>query len=440
MMFLRILGLLKSIKGRLFSTGSCPGKTLSLFYFSISLVLFLSMTISVHAQEDKTVYGFFSNETSSTYLKMIIIGEVVGVEKASEIEGKPKKMLIDLDTRPDTVTIKVIRNPGIKIGQTLYLVEKNADHDSFKNGNIVGQIKVVSIYKTTFFGQQLRAEGHLRLIEDKIMTDDNIMTVAMPIESERLQEAIVTKKQGDYFATKGDFSSALTYYKKSIRLDENYPDAHYALAKLHNTDGEGYISAAFEFSLAWAHKDKFQNELEKFEFYLDYARFLINKYKIEAPKQISKDIETCIEVSKEALKISQKSFEPYYYLAEANYIIYRNSNHFYKNLRPETEEEAKERSKMREENNIRYEDIEKNLEIALKLRPQSYKVHSLAVIFYYESLGEFSSDNVSAVDKIRKDKLIEKIKYHGKNYRLYLPKNVTPDKNILTFIDTVNSR
>ena len=185
------------------------------------LLLFLfSISLFAVSKEDKIVYAF-RDTGSGNYSKMVVIGETVSIDKASMVDNNKidkDLMEIGVDLRPDMLTVKVLHNPGIRVGQTLYLIEKNPDHISYKDGNIVGQIKVISIFTTSFFGQQLRGEGYLRLIDNKVMT------VAMPIESESLEEAIVLKKQGDYFSAKGDIANAISYYKKSIKMDKNYPE------------------------------------------------------------------------------------------------------------------------------------------------------------------------------------------------------------------------
>ena len=129
-------------------------------YFILLLSLICSNSVFSVSKEDKIVYAF-RDTGSGNYSKMVVIGETVSIDKASMIDEKKidkDLMEIGVDLRPDMLTVKVLHNPGIRVGQTLYLIEKNPDHISYKDGNIVGQIKVISIFTTSFFGQQLRGD------------------------------------------------------------------------------------------------------------------------------------------------------------------------------------------------------------------------------------------------------------------------------------------
>ncbi|MCE9501928.1 MAG: tetratricopeptide repeat protein, partial [Leptospira sp.] len=187
---------------------------MKLMLYYICIFLFSGLSLPAVTKGDKVVYAF--RDTSSHHIKMIVIGETVSIEKASCLESEKNCLLGDklgVDTSLDNVTVTVHNSSGLKIGQTLYLLEKNPDHKSYRDGNIVGEIKVQSIFNTTFFGLQLRGDGYLRLIENKPMT------VARLMESENIEEAALFKKQGDYFVAKGDVPTAIKNYKKSISLD-----------------------------------------------------------------------------------------------------------------------------------------------------------------------------------------------------------------------------
>lgn len=127
-----------------------------LLFLPFLLVTFLS----AQSPSDRLAFAFRS-QTSLDPLRMIVVGEVVGIEKASFYEVDKLSQELEVDTRPDTVTIKVADPKGIRVGQTLYLLEKNQDHKTFRDGNIVGMITVKSVYLTTFFGWQVRGEGVL---------------------------------------------------------------------------------------------------------------------------------------------------------------------------------------------------------------------------------------------------------------------------------------
>jgi tetratricopeptide (TPR) repeat protein len=401
---------------------------------NITFILFLTLCNSLFSvsREDKIVYAFRDTGTGN-YSKMVIIGETVSIDKASMIDDNTKidkdLMQIGVDLRPDMLTVKVLHNPGIRVGQTLYLIEKNPDHISYKDGNVVGQIKVVSIFNTSFFGQQLRGEGYLRLIDNKVMT------VAMPLESESLEDAIVLKKQGDYFVAKGDIANAISYYKKSIKMDKNYPESHYALGKVHTTSGEGYVSAGYEYKIAWNSRDKFLDLHEKHQFYLDYMKYLLNRFETEAYKNtnVATDLDASLEVSKEALKMSPSNFDAHYSISYAYFLYFLKMRDTQPKI--DTDEKmAEEKAMLRKKTEEYLVKSQESLEKALKIRHQDYKIQTLALLLYFEKLRDLPNrESLSQVTE--RNELKSKIEFHGKQYLIYKPKSKKMDKRIRDILE-----
>jgi len=397
---------------------------------TILLILFISYSVFSVSREDKIVYAFRDTGTGN-YSKMVVIGETVSIDKASMIDDNTKidkdLMQIGVDLRPDMLTVKVLHNPGIRVGQTLYLIEKNPDHISYKDGNVVGQIKVVSIFNTSFFGQQLRGEGYLRLIENKVMT------VAMPIESESLEDAIVLKKQGDYFVAKGDVANAISFYKRSIKMDKNYPEPHYALGKIHTTSGEGYVSAGYEYKIAWNNRDKFVDQHEKHLFFQDYMKFLLNRFETEAYKNtnLTTDLDTCLEVSKEALRMSPSNYDTFYSVSYSYFLYFLKM----RDSQPKIDTEEKmaiERVSLRKKQEDYLGKAQENMEKAIKIRHQDYKIQTLAISLYFEKLRDIPNPETHLTER---NDLKSKIEFHGKQYLIYKPKSKKMDKRIKDIIE-----
>ncbi|ASP42673.1 hypothetical protein AMR47_17550 [Leptospira interrogans] len=65
--------------------------------------------------------------------KMILVGETVLYDKVKPIEEKGKNKHLDIgdDTTADLVTIKINFDPGLTVGQTLYLIVKDIDHKNY---------------------------------------------------------------------------------------------------------------------------------------------------------------------------------------------------------------------------------------------------------------------------------------------------------------------
>lgn len=392
-------------------------------FYSIFLVIVIPL-FSV-SREEKYIYTFKSaNDIDHT--KMLVIGETISIEKASVLETKLEQNMMDIDSRPDTVTVKILYNPGLRVGQTLYLIEKSPDHDSFKDGNIVGQINVVSVFNTSFYGQRLRGEGYLRLIEDKTMT------VAMPIGSEKLNEAKIVKKQGDYFFVRGDYSNAIFSYRKAIKLDSFYPDPHYALAKLHLKDGEGYVSAGFEFLQAYKNRDKFSEENEKFEFLLDYINYINYRHKTELVASKSRieeasanELKKAILIYQEAKAIHGNSYPLEYAITETYFLLYD----FAKDLPGSVSTRN-----MQEE----YFELASQSIDSLLIKPKNdYKLYRLATLIYNDRLNKLQQGrNIPVSKRETIEHLTAKRKKYLNKYLTLKPAREKTDPAILMITES----
>jgi tetratricopeptide (TPR) repeat protein len=344
------------------------------------------------SQEEQLAFAFRS-QNSLEPTRMIVVGDVISVEKASDFEADKVAAEIEVDTRPDAVTIKIRDPKGIRPGQVLYLLEKNLDHKTFRDGNIVGMITVKSVFQTTFFGWQVRGEGYLRLIEDRPMT------VALPLDTTKYEEAVLAKKKGDYFAAKGKNEEAIRMYKKSISLDPKFPDTHFALGKVHIKDGEGYISAKYEFMQAWKNRERFSNKQEKLLFYLEYMRFLIVLQKTDLNPS-EEDLVKLSQIAKEARLINEKNYEVWLYSFEIAYL---------QSLRTNLIADGKT---ARIQKDGWTTEAESALEKALKIRKADFYIHNLACEFFNSKWKEMRG---TPKEKEYRDKLVE----HGKAMKLY---------------------
>ncbi len=359
-------------------------------FWAILFLLFQIFPLVAQTTEERTTFAFRSIGSREP-VRMIIVGEIVSIDKVSVFEVDRMSQELGVDTRMDTVTIKVSDPKGIRVGQTLYILEKDPDHKTYRDGNIVGEVTVKSVFQTTFFGWQVRGEGYLRLIEDRPMT------AARAIETAKFDEAILSKKKGDYFLAKGKPEEAIRNYKTSISLDPNYPDAHYALGKVHWQDGEGYVSSAREYSIAWKNRERFSTKEENLLFYLDYMRFLLFLHKTEGGDS-SKHLDTLASVVKESKKLAPKNFENHLYSAEMSILQMQR-------MTPATPEERKQ-----------YEDWSEKAEEALdranRIRSADFYLQKLACEFYNLKWKEMRNTHK---ERDYREKLIE----HGKLLRMY---------------------
>ncbi|MCB1193404.1 MAG: tetratricopeptide repeat protein [Leptospiraceae bacterium] len=405
-------------------------KSLVVFIFFVALACFPNVAVGESSFNDNIIYAFKDTQSNSRGKKMVIIGETVSIDKATVFEAKKQDIMLDYDTRPDIATVRISYNPGIKIGQKLYLIEKHPDHVSYKDGNIVGEITVKSIFKTTFFGQQLRGIGRLRLIGNRTMT------VAMDTTSDKIEKALIAKKEGDYYYAKGEIEKAIKSYKEAIHYDSLYPEVHSALGKLHINGGEGYISAGYEYRLAWEHKHKFLDEHEKFEFLKNYINFLIYKFKIENKKRnfSIKDLVTALEVQEEAEKLEKNNFDISLSTAKVYYYLYKYAKSGIIKEIIVLREEKKKKEKLNAEKCLEYTG--KYLDKAAQGRKQDKELHKMAIYYYMEKLNNIGENSFDASGK---NDLREKLLYHAKNFKKYKYNSKSDDKIVNQILYKIES-
>ncbi|TGL70399.1 tetratricopeptide repeat protein [Leptospira kmetyi] len=344
-------------------------------FFPILFCILFGQTLSAR----ELVYAF-REPGKPEKEKMILIGETVLYDKVKPIEeeGKNKNLDIGVDTRADLVTIKINYDPGLRVGQILYLIEKDFDHKNYKNGNIVAQIEIKSIFQTSFIGKRARGIGNLGLVKDR-----NLM-VAAPLVSEKIESAIVERKKGDYHLSRNEIAESIRSYKHTISLDPSSPMGHYRLGLLYKKTGEAYVSAGAEFSMAWKNRKRFGNSQEELEFYAEYIDYLNHKYEIEGFKNAA-ILSKTMEVIQEAFKLTKSDSELLIRSALTYYYLYREES--------KSGKTPSGASTNRKRSDTYYEIAEKLTKNADKLDPSDYRIHLLACKLYLDKIGELTSES-----------------------------------------------
>ncbi|WP_429946395.1 tetratricopeptide repeat protein [Leptospira yasudae] len=357
-------------------------RSFRIFFLLLPILLNLLPLGKMDARE--LVYAF-RDPGKSEKEKMILVGETVLYDKVKPIEeeGKNKHLDIGVDTRADLVTIKINYDPGLRVGQILYLIEKDFDHKNYKNGNIVAQIEIKSIFQTSFIGKRARGIGNLGLVKDR-----NLM-VAAPLVSEKIEPAIVERKKGDYYLARNEIAESIRSYKHTISLDPSSPMGHFRLGLLYKRTGEAYVSAGAEFSMAWKNRKRFVNSQEELEFYVEYIDYLNHKYETEGfknPAALSKSM----EVIQEAFKLTKTDSELLINSALTYYYLYREES---KAAQTPIKADSSpiHASKNRKRSDTYYTIAEKLTKDADKLNPSDYRIHLLACKLYLDKIGELTS-------------------------------------------------
>ncbi len=258
--------------------------------------------------KDQTIYVYAFESYRSVYpKKTILVGEIKSKVKRAEIIDK-ESPIKEYDLRKDQVTVKVINNKGLKVGQKLYVVYKDPHHEKFKNAYIVGEITVVSILNHPFYGLVLTGVGNLLRVREGFF-------VVRTLESENIEAAYLLKRKGDTYFNDGNYEKAIQEYRKAIHKDSDLVEAYVSLGKLYWTiylKENSFIdlqSTLQQFRIAWKLKDKFRYNFDYYEFINYYFSslleyFLIEKYKKPKHPETLAMLLDLLSLSEECEKIS----------------------------------------------------------------------------------------------------------------------------------------
>ncbi|TGK12395.1 tetratricopeptide repeat protein [Leptospira fletcheri] len=373
--------------------------------------------------------------------KMVLIGETMMFDKVKpiEYEGQYKNLELGYDIRPDIVTVKVHYDPGIRPGQVLYLIEKDFDHETFKDGNIVGQIEVKSVFQTAFIGKQLRGIGYLGIAKEKVLS------VAYPLSSEQTGPALVERKKGDYHYARNEIPEAIQAYRKSIRLDPSAPTAHYRLGILYlneSPDPQGVatcsgilpMSAGAEFASAWKKRGRFESDQDMIRFAREYVSFLNCKSE-QSPSflkgsGIPEELYRAEEVARSGFQVSRSDYELLVRSAETFYKFYLAYSP--KKVQQRTGSSPEESAQLRNKQDKSWEIAERLLKEARTDNETDYRIHRITALLnakrFLEISGGINSTTIAPEAAFFRKKALSAIQ----SYKQYKPKNVPGDPDILT--------
>ncbi|MEQ8351639.1 MAG: tetratricopeptide repeat protein [Leptospiraceae bacterium] len=222
------------------------------------------------ARERREIVYAFRNYERARPMKMILVGEIKSKIKAAQSFDRESPYQ-NYDVRKDQVTVRVMNREGLRVGQKLYVIEKNPHHKKYRNGLIVAEITVESILNNPFYGWVLTGQGNLLRVREG-------QFVARTLESENLEQARVIKKRGDMFMDRGEFEKAIAAYQDALRADKNLPEAHAALGELYlkeaRDSGEYPVRALSSLQKAWQNREHFYYASETFAFSINYMETL----------------------------------------------------------------------------------------------------------------------------------------------------------------------
>lgn len=182
----------------------------------------------------------FRSYGDSSPRKMLLIGQVTG--KGQSI-STTRKRILDYDTRELVLTAKISESDGLRVGDKIFIIQKNPDHKSFKDGLIIAEAQVFSIFKTEFQGTMLKARGNIAMVT-------NQHYVARPDYSKERKMAFDLYKKGEKYQYTGEIDKAIRYFQESLAMDPERPESYVRLSKIFLTL-EREPEARHYFKKAW---------------------------------------------------------------------------------------------------------------------------------------------------------------------------------------------
>lgn len=272
---------------------------------SLAFFCFILPATLLSRGNSEVIYAY-RNFQGISPIKMILVGEIKSKIKSAEIFDKDSPFQ-DYDTRLDQVMVRVVNREGIKPGQKLYVIDKNAHHEKYRNGLIIGEIIVDSILTNPFYGLALTGKGILLRVREG-------QFVARTLETENLEKALQIKRGGDALKSRGQTAQAISEYLKAISADVDLADAHSALADLYAKEaaetGEYPIRSISHYRKAFKHRQNFDTNLDRYRFYVNYLATLrqareITENRYRNNENVPTEITDAIIVAEECMKISK---------------------------------------------------------------------------------------------------------------------------------------
>lgn len=266
-----------------------------------TLVIFSFYVSNSHAS--KKLNHNYENKLKVLYTERDVLGwDTVLKGKILSIESRinSNKDSLKYNQSITRIVVRLISSEGIKIGDTLYIInDRNL---------IISKIKVKTVFKSRTFGFMLVGEGNQSLakIGDRVV---------QRFEKKSFKHPFIYKVRGDYYNEIGKTGEALSLYNKTIRLDAGNPEAHLSLGYIYlNNNLIGF--AYKEFIEAYKQIHRLYDNEDK---YLLLRGLVETRYKSAYYHTIPQEnrvnyIKEGIRYSREALRIYPTSKEVNFYL------------------------------------------------------------------------------------------------------------------------------
>ena len=153
---------------------------------------------------------------------MEIIGQVIS--KGLQISNEYKR-IFNYDIRKSTITARLLSHSNLRVGDTIYVVRKDPNHEKYKNGFIIAKGEIFSVFETEFQGWLLKAKGYFSHVQEGFF-------IAKDKIDDMRKEAYVLLKKGDRARLLKSYAEAFSYYQRSLEYDAQRPETYLKLAAL----------------------------------------------------------------------------------------------------------------------------------------------------------------------------------------------------------------
>ncbi|MBX7058425.1 MAG: tetratricopeptide repeat protein [Leptospirales bacterium] len=387
-----------------------------------------ALPAAVSADRTELVFAFRNYQTQQPE-RMILVGEIQSKTKAPEAQVQGAQTAFPgLDTRLDQVTVKVQNRRGLKIGQKLYVIDKDPHHQRYRNGLIVGEIEVTQILNNPFYGWVLTGQGILLRVREGHF-------VARTLETENLERAYGLKKRGDHYRNRGDTERAVLSYNEALSADASLPEASAALGDLFYSPAlrrrqeDAPLRALSYYERAWQNRVNFRYVYEEYSFYKSYARALLEAYRVRRLESAQEEqavrlLDRVAEVAAAALGLRNQP-EPRIDLAIA---------HYYRMRYYERQSNAQERSRRDESQRV----VAENLQQLINGNVRNRDLYAIALLFYGEEELQLSRRSaLGASEQERLARLRGLTRAIAPLYRQYA--GVDADPEVLRLLDQLPS-
>lgn len=239
------------------------------------------------------VYAFRSY-SRPYFEKMLLIGEVI---TRSQLMGERQKIL-GFDTREMILHARLFSDFPLRVGDKVYVVQKDLDHRKYQHALIVAEAEVISLYQTSFQGQMLTARGNLSMVQAHHF-------VAIPDLRKDREESFFEYKQGERWDRFGEQALAYAHYRKSLQINPQNIQTHLRLGEK-AFEQKHYEEAIRHAEEAWQNRRQVQNMQSYIKLGAFYSK--VRLFEIESQEKTLENRLKKLVKLKEELKNYRKGF------------------------------------------------------------------------------------------------------------------------------------